>query len=69
MSIKVKNLSKQYKEINALDTVSFEIPTQQIVGFLGPNGAGKSTLMKILTTYLQASKGTAQVNGFDIASQ
>ena len=69
MSIKVENLSKEYKEVNALGGISFEIPKQQIVGFLGPNGAGKSTLMKILTTYLQATSGKAFVNGFDIVSQ
>ncbi len=69
MSIKVENLSKEYKEVNALEGISFEIPKQQIVGFLGPNGAGKSTLMKILTTYLQATSGAAFVNGFDIVSQ
>ncbi len=69
MSIRVENLSKEYKEVNALEGISFEIPKQQIVGFLGPNGAGKSTLMKILTTYLQATLGAAFVNGFDIVSQ
>jgi len=69
MSIKVENLSKQYNEVNALAAVSFEIPKNQIVGFLGPNGAGKSTLMKILTTYLQPTSGSAEVNGFDISTQ
>lgn len=66
MSIHVNQLSKQYKNQNALDNVSFEIPSGQIVGFLGPNGAGKSTLMKLLTTYLTPSSGEAFVNGHNI---
>lgn len=66
MSISVKNITQKYNEINALNAVSFEIPDKQIVGFLGPNGAGKSTLMKVLTTYLKPTEGSALVNGFDI---
>ena len=66
MSIHVNQLSKQYKNQKALDNVSFEIPSGQIVGFLGPNGAGKSTLMKLLTTYLTPSSGEAFVNGHNI---
>ena len=69
MSISVSNISKSYDEQKALDAVSFEIATGEIVGFLGPNGAGKSTLMKILTTYLPASEGVATVNGFDVTKQ
>ena len=68
MSIKVNNLSKQYKTQKALDNVSFEIPSGQIVGFLGPNGAGKSTLMKLLTTYLTPTSGEAYINGHNINS-
>ena len=69
MSIKVKNIVKEYGTVSALKGVSFDIPKQQIVGFLGPNGAGKSTLMKILTTYLAPTSGSAVVNGFDITTQ
>ncbi|WP_103072443.1 gliding motility-associated ABC transporter ATP-binding subunit GldA [Aquimarina sediminis] len=69
MSISVSNVSKFYDDQKALDTISFEIKQGEIVGFLGPNGAGKSTMMKILTTYLDPSEGTALVNGFDIHSQ
>lgn len=69
MSIKVKNIVKKYGTVSALKGVSFDIPKQQIVGFLGPNGAGKSTLMKILTTYLAPTSGSAVVNGFDITTQ
>ncbi len=67
MSIVVTNLTKLYKEQKALNDVSFSITKGEVVGFLGPNGAGKSTLMKILTTYLPASKGNALVHGFSVA--
>jgi ABC-2 type transport system ATP-binding protein len=69
MSIEVKNISKNYGEQKALDSISFTINKGEIVGFLGPNGAGKSTLMKILTTYLSADEGSALVNGFDVNTQ
>ncbi len=69
MSIIVENISKTYGEQKALDAVSFSVKKGEIVGFLGPNGAGKSTLMKILTTYLTADSGKAEVNGFDVITQ
>ena len=69
MSIAVNNISKNYGAQKALDTISFSINKGEIVGFLGPNGAGKSTLMKILTTYINADEGNAQVNGYDVNSQ
>jgi ABC-2 type transport system ATP-binding protein len=69
MSIQVNNITKLYGTQKALNSVSFEVGSKEIVGFLGPNGAGKSTMMKILTCYIPPSSGTASVNGFDIASQ
>jgi len=66
MSIEVKNITKTYNNQNALNNVSFKVDKAEIVGFLGPNGAGKSTMMKILTTYIKASEGSANVNGFDV---
>jgi ABC-2 type transport system ATP-binding protein len=65
MSIVVNHLSKFYTNQKALDSLSFSIEKGEVVGFLGPNGAGKSTLMKLLTGYLQASEGTAKINGLD----
>ena len=65
MSIVVKNITKTYEAQKALDTVSFTLKKGEIVGFLGPNGAGKSTMMKILTTYLTPSEGTASVNNYN----
>jgi ABC-2 type transport system ATP-binding protein len=52
--------------VRALDSVSFEVGQNQILGFLGPNGAGKSTAMKIITTYLAPTSGTAVVDGIDV---
>lgn len=69
MSIQVQNVSKLYGVQKALNNVSFEIGSNEIVGFLGPNGAGKSTMMKILTCYLPASEGSAKVCGYNTADQ
>lgn len=66
MSIKVAGITKNYGVQKALDNISFDIKKGEIVGFLGPNGAGKSTMMKILTTYVTATEGEAQVNDFDV---
>lgn len=68
MSIKVENITKVYGEQKALNNISFSVNPAEIVGFLGPNGAGKSTMMKILTTYINPSKGEAKVNGYNIDS-
>ncbi len=68
MSIKVEQLSKVYGNQKALNKVSFKVDKPEVVGFLGPNGAGKSTMMKILTTYLSATEGQAEVNGFDVSA-
>jgi len=69
MSIIVNNISKLYGEQKALDDVSFEIKTGEVVGFLGPNGAGKSTMMKILTCFIPQSSGKASVCGFDVEEE
>ncbi len=66
MSISVKNITKLYGEQKALNNVSFQINTGEVVGLLGPNGAGKSTMMKILTTYIPPTSGSATVCGFDV---
>jgi ABC-2 type transport system ATP-binding protein len=64
--IDIKNLSMSYGPTLALDSVSFSVREKEIVGLLGPNGAGKTTLMRILTTFIYPTQGTAKVNGFDI---
>jgi ABC-2 type transport system ATP-binding protein len=66
MSIKVAGLTKIFGEQKAVNNISFDVPSGTIVGFLGPNGAGKSTTMKMLTTYIPPTSGTASIYGFDI---
>lgn len=69
MSIEVIHITKEYGDQKALNDVSFSVRKGEIVGFLGPNGAGKSTMMKILTTYVDATDGTASVNGFSVSEE
>ena len=68
MSILVKDLTKIYGSQKAIDTLDFEVKKGEIVGFLGPNGAGKTTTMKILTCFMPASSGTAEVCGYNVAT-
>jgi ABC-2 type transport system ATP-binding protein len=67
MSIIVNKVTKIYGDQRALNDVSFEVNTGEVVGFLGPNGAGKSTMMKILTCFIPQTSGQASVCGFDVA--
>jgi len=67
MAIRTQELTKVYGAQKALDAVTLDLPKGQIVGLLGPNGAGKSTLMKILTGYLPATSGEAEVCALDCA--
>lgn len=66
MSITVENLTKMYGSQKAVDDISFQVKTGEILGFLGPNGAGKSTTMKIISCFISPSKGSVQLDGFDI---
>ncbi len=66
MSITVNNLYKNYGTQKAVNNISFAVNKGEIVGFLGPNGAGKSTTMKMITGYLQADGGNAQVCGLTV---
>lgn len=67
MAITVRNLTKYYGQEKAIDNISFDVKTGEIVGFLGPNGAGKTTTMKIITCYMPPSAGTVDVDGYNIA--
>ena len=66
MGITASNLTKVYGTQKAVDDVSFEMNTGEVLGFLGPNGAGKTTTMRILTCYLNPTAGTATLDGYDI---
>jgi ABC-2 type transport system ATP-binding protein len=65
--LKAKHISKSFGPFKALDDVSFEVNTGDIVGVLGKNGAGKTTLMRILTSFLSASSGTVTIDGDDVS--
>jgi len=67
--IEVEKLTKRYRDLLAVDALSFRVEPGEIVGFLGPNGAGKSTTMRILTGFLPATSGTARVAGYDVFEQ
>ncbi|HZW62526.1 MAG TPA: gliding motility-associated ABC transporter ATP-binding subunit GldA [Flavobacteriaceae bacterium] len=69
MAIEVIDINKVYGTQKVLNHINFKINKPGVVGFLGPNGAGKSTLMKILTTYIEPTKGKATVNGHDIYTE
>ncbi|EGC03562.1 ATP-binding cassette domain-containing protein [Ruminococcus albus] len=64
--VEIKNLTKHYGKVTAVNDLSFEIRDNEILGFLGPNGAGKSTTMNIIAGYLPTSSGTVNVCGHDI---
>lgn len=66
MSIVVENLTKKYGSQRAVDNISFEVNTGEILGFLGPNGAGKTTTMKIITCFMAPNDGDVKVNGISI---
>jgi len=64
--IKIQNLSKNYGDVEAVKSISFEIKSGEIVGFLGANGAGKSTTLKMITGFLTPTNGDIHVNGLNI---
>lgn len=66
MSISIANISKSYKNVKALQDISFEVKEGELFGLIGPDGAGKTTLFRVLTTLLFADIGTASVAGFDV---
>lgn len=64
--VEVKNLTKYYGGIKAVDNISFTVGEGEILGFLGPNGAGKSTTMNIITGYISSTSGTVTIDGKEI---
>lgn len=67
--IEVRNLTKRYGSLQAVDDISFGVDRGGVVGFLGPNGAGKTTTIRILSCYHPATSGAARVAGFDVFTQ
>lgn len=66
MSITVNHISKSYKNVKALEDISFQVKEGELFGLIGPDGAGKTTLFRILTTLLIANEGSATVADFDV---
>ena len=68
MDIKIQNLTKRYGFQKAVDDISFEVKTGEILGFLGPNGAGKTTTMKMITNYIEMDEGNIFLGGQSVKS-
>ena len=64
--IEVENVSRFFGDFCAVNDISFSIPTGEIVGLLGPNGAGKTTTMRMITGFLEPSKGSVKIDGIDV---
>ena len=67
--IEVKNLSKEFKNVKAVDNISFKVSNGEIVGLLGENGAGKTTTLRMIATMLKPTGGTAVINEFDLIKE
>ena len=67
--INTQNLTKKFGQITAVENLSLEIPEGEVFGFLGPNGAGKTTTVRMLTSLISPTNGSATVNGFTIGKQ
>jgi ABC-2 type transport system ATP-binding protein len=67
--IEVSHLVKSYRDLKAVNDVSFKVEKGEILGFLGPNGAGKTTTMRMITGVLPPTSGSAKVAGFDVFEQ
>jgi len=65
-AISIQNISKSYKDVQAITDISLEVQKGELFGLIGPDGAGKTTLMRILMTLLIQDEGTATMNGFDV---
>ncbi|UCF49467.1 MAG: ABC transporter ATP-binding protein, partial [Thermoplasmatales archaeon] len=67
--IEIENLTKRFKDLTAVDNISFKVRKGEIYGFLGPNGAGKSTTIKNILGLMHMNSGNIRINGYDINKQ
>jgi ABC-2 type transport system ATP-binding protein len=65
-AISVRNIAKSFGSVRAVDNLSFDVATGEVLGFLGPNGAGKSTTMKMITGFLTPDRGSITVSGYSV---
>jgi ABC-2 type transport system ATP-binding protein len=68
-AVQATGLTLDYGKLRAVDHINFAVPSGEVFGFLGPNGAGKTTTIRMLTTLLEPTSGTAKLNGYDIVRQ
>src|SRR5436305_14459293 len=68
-AIEVRNIVKRFGNFTAVDGVSFDVAEGEVFGLLGPNGAGKSTLIRMMTTLLEITGGSAHIAGYDVQTQ
>ncbi len=68
-AIEVAHITKKYGDFTAVDDISFSVADGEIFGLLGPNGAGKSTLIRMMTTLIEITSGTARIDGHDVARE
>src|ERR1700682_2779918 len=69
LAIDVQNIVKKFADFTAVNGITFAVEEGEVFGLLGPNGAGKSTLIRMLTTLIVPTSGSARVNGFDVVKQ
>jgi len=67
--IEIKNVTKTFDDLKAVDNISFHIKKGEIVGFLGPNGAGKTTTLRLITGFLHPDRGTIKIKDIDISEE
>ena len=67
--IEVRNITKRYGNLTAIDRVTFRVDKGEVLAFLGPNGAGKTTTLRILTGYMPPTDGEAIVAGYDVVEE
>ena len=68
-AVEVSNLTKKYRNLVAVNSLSFSVAEGEVIGLLGPNGAGKSTTIRLLSTLIKPTSGTASVFGYDIRKE
>ncbi len=67
--IEVRNLTKKFNDFAAVDHITFDVKKSEVFGLLGPNGAGKTTTIRMLTTLIRPTEGTATIGGYDVVKQ